>query len=102
VPDALIPHKTFTGNRPSSSIMLPDLSAYTTGQILALYEHVTAAMVRAPRTAEGKRHQAVSAKHAYASSCSAAPLLAGMPGISRCIIWHRRRCAGLCVGHQQL
>jgi glucose-6-phosphate isomerase len=44
VPDALIPHKTFTGNRPSSSIMLPDLSAYTTGQILALYEHVTAAM----------------------------------------------------------
>lgn len=46
VPDALIPHKTFTGNRPSSSIMLPDLSAYTTGQILALYEHVTAAMVR--------------------------------------------------------
>lgn len=46
MPDALIPHKTFTGNRPSSSIMLPDLSAYTTGQILALYEHVTAAMVR--------------------------------------------------------
>ena len=46
VPDALIPHKTFTGNRPSSSLMLPDLSAYTTGQILALYEHNTAVMVR--------------------------------------------------------
>jgi glucose-6-phosphate isomerase len=44
VPDALIPHKTFTGNRPSTSLMLPDLSAYTTGQILALYENVTAAM----------------------------------------------------------
>ena len=45
VPDALIPHKTFTGNRPSSSIMLPDLSAYTTGQVLALYEHITAVQV---------------------------------------------------------
>lgn len=39
VPDYLIPHKTFTGNRPSLSIMLPELNAYTTGQILALYEH---------------------------------------------------------------
>ena len=47
VPDALIPHKTFTGNRPSSSLMLPDLSAYTTGQILSLYEHITAVQVRA-------------------------------------------------------
>ena len=34
-----IPHKTFTGNRPSLSIMLPSLNAYTTGQILAIYEH---------------------------------------------------------------
>lgn len=47
VPDSLIPHKTFTGNRPSTSILLPDLSAYTTGQTLAIYENVTAAMVRA-------------------------------------------------------
>eukprot|EP00227_Mantoniella_beaufortii_P020363 CAMPEP_0197580612 /NCGR_PEP_ID=MMETSP1326-20131121/4364_1 /TAXON_ID=1155430 /ORGANISM="Genus nov. species nov., Strain RCC2288" /LENGTH=611 /DNA_ID=CAMNT_0043144395 /DNA_START=127 /DNA_END=1962 /DNA_ORIENTATION=+ len=39
VPDHLIPHKTFTGNRPSLSIMLPQLNAYTTGQLLALYEH---------------------------------------------------------------
>jgi len=39
VPDSLIPHKTFTGNRPSLSIMLPELDAYTTGQLLALYEH---------------------------------------------------------------
>ena len=38
-PDSLIPHKTFTGNRPSLSIMLPALNAYTTGQILAIYEH---------------------------------------------------------------
>ena len=38
-PDSLIPHKTFTGNRPSLSIMLPSLNAYTTGQLLAIYEH---------------------------------------------------------------
>jgi Phosphoglucose isomerase len=36
---SLIPHKTFTGNRPSTSILLPALNAYTTGQLLALYEH---------------------------------------------------------------
>ena len=42
VPDNLIPHKTFTGNRPSTSILLPELNAYTTGQILALYEAVIA------------------------------------------------------------
>ena len=39
MPDQLIPHKTFSGNRPSTSILLPALNAYTTGQILALYEH---------------------------------------------------------------
>ena len=37
-PEYLVPHKTFTGNRPSLSIMLPDLTAYTVGQLLALYE----------------------------------------------------------------
>merc|ERR1712023_64630 len=39
VPDSLIPHKTFTGNRPSTSILMPSVNAYTTGQILSLYEH---------------------------------------------------------------
>lgn len=39
VPDYLIPHKTFTGNRPSLSILLPALTAYTVGQLLATYEH---------------------------------------------------------------
>ena len=39
VPDTLIPHKTFTGNRPSTSILMPSVNAYTTGQILSLYEH---------------------------------------------------------------
>jgi glucose-6-phosphate isomerase len=39
VPDHLVPHKTFTGNRPSLSILLPSLSAYNIGQLLAIYEH---------------------------------------------------------------
>ncbi|CAG9460067.1 unnamed protein product [Pedinophyceae sp. YPF-701] len=39
IPDFLIPHRTFTGNRPSLSILVPELNAYTVGQILALYEH---------------------------------------------------------------
>ncbi|XP_024399239.1 glucose-6-phosphate isomerase, cytosolic isoform X2 [Physcomitrium patens] len=35
----LIPHKVFTGNRPSLSILLPTLDAFTIGQLLSLYEH---------------------------------------------------------------
>lgn len=35
----LIPHKTFTGNRPSVSLLLPSLNAYNIGQLLAIYEH---------------------------------------------------------------
>lgn len=35
----LIPHKEFAGNRPSLSLLLPELSAYRCGQLLALYEH---------------------------------------------------------------
>eukprot|EP01025_Chloroclados_australasicus_P014852 TRINITY_DN1702_c0_g1_i2.p1 TRINITY_DN1702_c0_g1~~TRINITY_DN1702_c0_g1_i2.p1 ORF type:complete len:846 (-),score=82.03 TRINITY_DN1702_c0_g1_i2:2094-4358(-) len=38
-PDHLIPHKTFTGNRPSMSILLPACNAYCLGQLLSLYEH---------------------------------------------------------------
>lgn len=39
VPDHLIPHKTFTGNRPSLSMLVKQLDAYSVGQLLALYEH---------------------------------------------------------------
>lgn len=42
VKDDLVPHKIFEGNRPSTSLLLPKLTAYATGQILALYEHRTA------------------------------------------------------------
>ncbi|XP_030545425.1 glucose-6-phosphate isomerase, cytosolic [Rhodamnia argentea] len=39
VPPHLIPHKTFTGDRPSLSLLLPSLTAYSIGQLLAIYEH---------------------------------------------------------------
>ncbi|KAK6938806.1 Phosphoglucose isomerase (PGI), partial [Dillenia turbinata] len=39
VPPHLIPHKTFSGNRPSFSLLLPSLNAYNIGQLLAIYEH---------------------------------------------------------------
>lgn len=35
----LLPHKEFPGNRPSLSLLFPELNAYTCGQLLALYEH---------------------------------------------------------------
>jgi len=42
VPDKLIPHKTFPGDRPSLSLLLPVCNAKWLGQLLALYEHRTA------------------------------------------------------------
>lgn len=43
VPPALVPHKTFPGNRPSNVILFDGaLDAFATGQLLALYEHRTA------------------------------------------------------------
>merc|ERR1719409_137545 len=42
VPDKLIPHKSFSGDRPSLSLLLPRCDAYHIGALLALYEHRTA------------------------------------------------------------
>jgi glucose-6-phosphate isomerase len=39
IPETLQPHKTFPGNRPSNTILLPKLTPYTLGQLVALYEH---------------------------------------------------------------
>ncbi|KAH0707164.1 hypothetical protein KY289_012240 [Solanum tuberosum] len=39
IPEHLVSHKTFSGNRPSLSILLPSLNAYNIGQLLAIYEH---------------------------------------------------------------
>ena len=38
---ALIPHKTFDGNRPSNTLLLPELSPHALGAMIALYEHKT-------------------------------------------------------------
>jgi len=42
VSEDLVIHRTFHGNRPSSSILLPRLTAYAAGQLLSIYEHRTA------------------------------------------------------------
>merc|ERR1712187_360805 len=42
VSEKLVPHKTFPGDRPSLSLLLPVADPYWLGQLLALYEHRTA------------------------------------------------------------
>ena len=37
--EALIPHRVFPGNRPSNTLLLPDLSPKSLGALIALYEH---------------------------------------------------------------
>jgi glucose-6-phosphate isomerase len=37
--EKLIPHKVFTGNRPTNSILFPKLTPRTLGSLIALYEH---------------------------------------------------------------
>jgi glucose-6-phosphate isomerase len=39
VPEALIPHKVFEGNRPSNTILADVLTPNVLGQLIALYEH---------------------------------------------------------------
>jgi glucose-6-phosphate isomerase len=38
-PDALVPHRVFEGNRPSSTILAEELTPHTLGALVALYEH---------------------------------------------------------------
>ena len=37
--DALVPHKVFTGNRPTNSILIQKLTPHALGRLIALYEH---------------------------------------------------------------
>lgn len=39
--DNLARHKAFTGNRPTNMLLLPEISPYYLGMLLALYEHKT-------------------------------------------------------------
>jgi len=41
VPEKLREHKVFSGNRPSSSVLMTKLDAYSIGQLLVMYEHRT-------------------------------------------------------------
>ncbi len=41
VDEALVPARTFPGNRPTTSIMAPLLTPGVLGQLVALYEHIT-------------------------------------------------------------
>jgi glucose-6-phosphate isomerase len=36
---ALVPHKTFAGNRPSNTFMMEELTPHALGRLIALYEH---------------------------------------------------------------
>ena len=38
-PDWLVPHRVFEGNRPSNTILLPELTPAALGKLVALYEH---------------------------------------------------------------
>ena len=39
VPEPLVPHRTFPGNRPSSTLLLDRLTPFSLGALVALYEH---------------------------------------------------------------
>ncbi|MEU4145700.1 glucose-6-phosphate isomerase [Streptomyces parvulus] len=39
VPDELVPHKTFRGNHPTTTILATELTPSVLGQLIALYEH---------------------------------------------------------------
>ena len=40
-PEALVPHKTFLGNRPTTSILAQKITPATLGALIAYYEHFT-------------------------------------------------------------
>jgi glucose-6-phosphate isomerase len=39
VPDELVPHKVFTGNRPTNVLLADELTPFSLGALVALYEH---------------------------------------------------------------
>lgn len=39
--EEIVPARVFTGNRPTTSILAPELSPSVLGQLIALYEHIT-------------------------------------------------------------
>ena len=39
IPEHLLPFRRFPGNQPSSTLILPELTPFSLGQLIALYEH---------------------------------------------------------------
>ncbi|MGJ5831125.1 glucose-6-phosphate isomerase [Streptomyces ossamyceticus] len=39
VPEEQVPHRTFRGNRPTTTVLAPELTPSVLGQLIALYEH---------------------------------------------------------------
>ena len=39
VPEFQVPHRTFPGNHPTNTVLLPALTPHTLGQLIACYEH---------------------------------------------------------------
>jgi glucose-6-phosphate isomerase len=39
VPAALIPYKMFSGNRPTNSFLIKEITPFSLGELIALYEH---------------------------------------------------------------
>ncbi len=39
IPEDLVPHKVFTGNRPTNTLLARELDPHTLGSLIALYEH---------------------------------------------------------------
>lgn len=39
IPEHLLPFRRFPGNQPSTTVVLPELTPFTLGQLIALYEH---------------------------------------------------------------
>ncbi|MEU6451582.1 glucose-6-phosphate isomerase, partial [Streptomyces sp. NPDC046979] len=39
VPEELVPHKTFRGNHPTTTVLATELTPSVLGQLIALYEH---------------------------------------------------------------
>jgi len=40
IPDWLVPHRTFAGNRPSNTLLIDQLTPAALGKLVALYEHI--------------------------------------------------------------
>ena len=84
VPDELLPHKVFPGNKPTNSIMFDKLTPKCLGSLIAMYEHKIFVQVRSNSTAQ---------QHGTSKQAASRSLLS--PHLSCLSV-----CAGHHLGHQ--